>query len=119
MRPAAALSLPREPSFKVSLRSVFESREAGEASGGSAGSDSTGRGPGRAAMQGREQFLGLSVVAEGPIDVNEEVAVAGSEDEGGTELKGITAELVLAETGGLRASSCFGIVPAKDMEQVR
>jgi hypothetical protein len=50
--------------------------------------------------------------------VDEEIAIAGSEDEAGAELEWILAEPVLAMAGSLGTGACFGVIPAEDVEQV-
>jgi hypothetical protein len=50
--------------------------------------------------------------------VDEQIAIAGSEDEAGPELEGIFSEAMLAVARRLGTCSCFGIVAAQQMKQV-
>jgi len=50
--------------------------------------------------------------------VDEQIAIAGSEDEAGPELERIFSEAVLAVACRLGTRSCFGIVAAQQMKQV-
>jgi hypothetical protein len=52
-----------------------------------------------------EERGGTSVVAEGLVEMNEEVAITGGKDETGAELEGILAEamLTMASSSGARA----------------
>jgi hypothetical protein len=50
--------------------------------------------------------------------VDEQIAIAGSEDEAGPELEGIFPEAVLAVTRRSGTCSCFGIVAAEEMKEV-
>ena len=72
----------------------------------------------RSSRQGREQRPGISVVAEALALVDEQIAIAGSEDEAGPELEGIFPEAVLAVARRPGTCSCFSIVAAEQMKQV-
>ena len=50
--------------------------------------------------------------------MSEAVDVAGAEDKGPAQLKGISAELVLAVAGRLGAFTTFEIVAPEEMEEV-
>jgi len=50
--------------------------------------------------------------------VDEQIAIAGSEDEAGPELEGILSEVVLAMARRPGTGSCFGVVAAEEMKQV-
>jgi len=50
--------------------------------------------------------------------VDEQIAIAGSEDEAGAEFEGIFSEAVLAVTRRPGTGSCFAIVAAEQMKQV-
>ena len=50
--------------------------------------------------------------------MGEAVDVAGAEDEGATELKGIAAEFVLVMAGGAGAFAAFEIVASEEVEDV-
>ena len=69
--------------------------------------------------QRREQRFRFGVVAEGAADVDEQIAIAGSEDEARSELKRILTQAVLAVSGTLGAGARCGVVAAEEMEQVR
>ena len=51
--------------------------------------------------------------------MDEQVAIAGGEDEACAELEGILAEPALAVSGSLGTSPRFGVLVAEEMEQVR
>jgi hypothetical protein len=72
----------------------------------------------RAAGECGKEFLGASIVAEGLIEMHEQVLISRSEDEAGTKLERVFPELMLHEPGGLGASPRFCIVPAKNVEQI-
>ena len=65
-----------------------------------------------------EESLGIGVVAEGSVEVGEEVAIAGSEDEAGAELERILAGAMLALSRGASAGTCDAVIAAKDVEEV-
>ena len=50
--------------------------------------------------------------------MHEQVAIPRAEDEVGSELERISAEPMLPEPAGLRASACRGVVPAQKVKQV-
>lgn len=52
------------------------------------------------------------------IEVYEQVAITGTKDEAGTELKGIASELVLSEASGLGASACGRIITPEDVKKI-
>ncbi len=68
--------------------------------------------------EGGEEGGGGGVVAEGFAEVGEAIDISGAEDEASAELEGIEAELVLTVAGGASAFAAFGIVAAKDVEQI-
>ena len=72
----------------------------------------------RSSRQDREQSPGIGVVAEGAAEVDEEIAIPGSEDEAGAELERILPQAVLAMAGSPGTGPCFGVIPAEDVEQV-
>jgi len=62
--------------------------------------------------------LGGGVVAEGLAQVGEAVDVAGTKDEGASELEGIAAQFALAVAGGAGAFAALEIVAAEEMEEI-
>lgn len=73
---------------------------------------------GSAHVEDRQQGLGLSVITEGLIEMDKQVAIAGSKDETRAKLKRVAAEAVLLVTGGSSASARFSVVASEDVEQV-
>lgn len=60
---------------------------------------------GSGCAESTEERGGASVVAEGLVEMNEEVAIARGKDETGAELEGVLAEVMLtmASSAGARA----------------
>lgn len=71
-----------------------------------------------ASRQRGEQRGGRGIVAESAADVDEEVAVAGSENETSAQLERIFSELMLAVAGGVGAPARSGIIAAEQMEKI-
>ena len=70
------------------------------------------------ALQNRKQCLGVGVIAERTIQMHEQIAISGPEDEAGTELEGIAAKLVLSVTGRARTSSRYAVVATENVKEV-
>jgi len=66
----------------------------------------------------RKQSLGIGIVAEGSIEMHEQVTISGAEDEAGPKLEGVPPELMLPEPVGLRTSAGFTVRAEEDVEQV-
>ncbi len=50
--------------------------------------------------------------------MDEQIAIAGGEEEAGAELERIVSEAVLAMASGPGARACLGVLAAEEMEQV-
>ena len=70
------------------------------------------------ASERREQGFGLGVVSEGLADVDEQIAIARSENETSPQLKWVLPQAVLAMSILFGARTRHGVVAAKQMQQV-
>ena len=66
----------------------------------------------------RKQSLGIGIVAEGSIEMHEQVTISGAEDEAGPKLEGVSAEPMLPEPVGLRTGAGFTVRAEENVEQV-
>ena len=68
--------------------------------------------------ENRKQSLGIGIVAEGSIEMHEQVTISRSEDEAGPKLEGVHPEPMLPEPVGLRPHAGFTVRAEEDVEQV-
>jgi len=66
----------------------------------------------------RKQSLGIGIVAEGSIEMHEQVTISRAEDEAGPKLEGVSAEPMLPEPVGLRTGAGFTVRAEENVEQV-
>ena len=66
----------------------------------------------------RKQSLGIGIVAEGSIEMHEQVTISWAEDEAGPKLEGVSAEPMLPEPVGLRTGAGFTVRAEENVEQV-
>jgi len=66
----------------------------------------------------RKQRLRIGIVAEGLIEMHEQVTISRTEDEAGPKLEGVPPEPMLPEPVGLRPGAGFTVRTEEDVEQV-
>ena len=66
----------------------------------------------------RNQCLGIGIIAEGSIEMHEQVTISRAEDEAGSKLEGVASERMLPEPASLRSSAGFTVLAEEDVEQV-